>query len=542
MKQLILFTAFLCFTATVFCQAFTSSNLPIVVINTNGQPILDDPKIMADMGIIYNGEGVRNSVTDPSNHYNGKVGIEVRGQSSQMFPMKSYGFELWDNDGESVDQSLFGLPAESDWILYAPYNEKTLQHNFLAYTLSRGMGHWAANCRYVELVLNGEYRGIYVFMERIKRNAGRVNVPKISSSAISGDEVTGGYIFSIDKDADGWYSSYPPNPWSGATIRFSHVYPKESALVPEQKAYLKSFVDSFENALSGALYQDPVNGWRRFADEPSFQDYFLLNELSRNVDGLRISTYFHKNKKSKGGKIIAGPVWDYDLAFRNADYCDGSLVTGWAYQFNNVCGNDFWQVPFWWGKLMTDTSFRSGLRCRWQQLRQGLLHLPNLYRTIDSVAALSAEARGRHFAKWPVLGQYIWPNPQPIANTYAEEITTLKNWLEQRINWLDANLPQDGSCAPFNFPTDEGSSLIVRIYDNPSSADATIRLDSRIAQSVRVHAFDNAGKLVYAARLSLTAGLNTAVLPSGKWSSGVYVLKFITADNDVISEKLVRQF
>ncbi|MEI9911726.1 MAG: CotH kinase family protein [Bacteroidota bacterium] len=134
-------------------QPLTSSNLPIIIINTNGQAIVDDPKITADMGIIYNGAGVRNNVTDPFNHYNGKIGIEIRGQSSQQFPMKPYGIELRDNTGSSQEKVLFGLPKESDWVLYAPYTDKTLMRNFLAYTMSREMGHWAANCRYVEVIV-----------------------------------------------------------------------------------------------------------------------------------------------------------------------------------------------------------------------------------------------------------------------------------------------------------------------------------------------------------------------------------------------------
>ena len=121
-------------------QSFTSSNLPIIVINTHGQAIADDPKIMADMGIIYNPSGARNNVADAFNHYDGKIGIELRGQSSQMFPMKSYGLELQDNAGESLNRPLFGLPSESDWILYAPYTDKTLMRNFLAYTLAGSWG------------------------------------------------------------------------------------------------------------------------------------------------------------------------------------------------------------------------------------------------------------------------------------------------------------------------------------------------------------------------------------------------------------------
>ena len=185
-------------TLLAFClsaQTFTSSNLPIVVINTNGQTILDDPKIMADMGIVYNGPGVRNNVTDAFNHYNGKIGIEIRGQSSQSFPMKSYGFELWDNAGSSKSQSILGMPSESDWVLYAPYTDKTLMRNFLAYTMSREMGHWAANSRYVEVMLNNQYVGIYVLMEKVKRNNNRVSISKLNTTDISGDAVTGGYIF-----------------------------------------------------------------------------------------------------------------------------------------------------------------------------------------------------------------------------------------------------------------------------------------------------------------------------------------------------------
>ncbi|HVZ95441.1 MAG TPA: CotH kinase family protein, partial [Chitinophagaceae bacterium] len=249
-RPVILLIAFCCCLSFADAQVnFTSSNLPVIVINTNGQTIPDDPKITADMGIIYNGPGVRNNITDSFNEYNGKIGIEIRGQSSQMFPMKSYSVELRDTLGESVDKSLFGLPEESDWVLYAPYTDKTLMRNFLAYTLSNSLGHWAAHCRFVEVMLNGSYAGIYVFMEKIKRNSGRVDIKKLKSSDNSGDAVTGGYIFSIDKDADGWFSSYHPNDDPNANIQFSYVYPKIEDITTQQQAYIKSYVDSFENAL-----------------------------------------------------------------------------------------------------------------------------------------------------------------------------------------------------------------------------------------------------------------------------------------------------
>src|SRR5688572_1076543 len=151
-------------------ESFTSSNLPIVVINTNGQTIVDDPKIVADMGIIHNAPGVRNHITDPFNNYNGKIGIEIRGSSSQMFPKKQYGIELADVNGDGVEASLLDLPAEEDWILFAPYNDKSLMRDVLAYKLGRDQGRYAPRTKYCELVLNGEYMGIYVLIEKIKRD------------------------------------------------------------------------------------------------------------------------------------------------------------------------------------------------------------------------------------------------------------------------------------------------------------------------------------------------------------------------------------
>jgi len=522
-------------TCSIIHAQFTSSDLPLVVINTNGQEILDDPKIMADMGIIFN-NNARNNITDSFNHYNGKIGIEIRGQSSQMFPMKSYSIELWNSGGGSVNKSLFGLPSESDWVLYAPYNEKTLMHNFLAYTLSREMGHWAANCRYVEVMINGEYKGIYVFMEKIKRKTGRVNVASMSSTDNSGDAVTGGYIFSIDKEANGWYSHFFAGQQQ-ATIQYSYVYPKETNITPEQKAYIKNYTDSFEDALHSNNYQDPQNGWRKFADEQSFIDYFIVNEVSRNIDGYRISTYFYKDRYSKNGKINAGPVWDYDLAFRNADYCNGSNLDGWSYQFNNVCPSDYFQVPFWWTRLMADTTFKSKLRCRYKALRSTTLSLNHLNHLIDSVVTLTTESRQRHFQQWPVLGQYVWPNPTPIATTYEGEIQTLKTWLAARLDWIDKNIPNTGACT--DYPANTSSSFILSSFPNPLNG-SDVEIQSRVNQSMNVKVVDMAGRLLYRSSLSLAAGFNTVQLPSVYWAGGIYFIEFSNAAGEKVTKRVLK--
>jgi hypothetical protein len=542
MRRILPLAGLLFLFGTVRSQSFTSSNLPIIVINTNGQTIVDEPKITADMGIIYNGPGVRNNMTDPFNHYNGKIGIEIRGQSSQSFPMKSYGFELRDNSGNSQDKSLFGLPKESDWILYAPYTDKTLMRNFLAYTMSREMGRWAANCRFVEVVVNGDYKGIYVFMEKIKRNSGRVNIAKIATTDVTGDAVTGGYIFSLDKGPDAWFSSYAtPGSTNGARRQFSYVYPKLENIVQAQKDYIKSYVDSFENALAGAQFQDPVNGVRRFADMASFVDYLVVNEVSRNVDGYRLSAYFYKDRNSKNPKIIAGPVWDYDLAFRNADYCDGWKTTGWAYDFNSVCpGDGAGLIPFWWNRFKGDTAFNSLLRCRWKQLRNTSLSETRLYTLIDSVFNLVSEARTRHFQRWPVLGQYIWPNPTPIATSYEQEIVFLKSWLHERLAWIDANIPNTGACYDYTYPATVNASIIVSVQPNPMSGNGHLLIQSRLGQVVDLDVYDMAGRRVYAAHYNLVYGYNSIDLSSTNWGTGVYVFHFRTMTGEKQVIKVLR--
>lgn len=540
MKKLLLLAGCIVSVFWLKAQILTSSNLPVVIINTNGQTIVDDPKIMADMGIIYNGPGVRNNLSDPFNHYNGKIGIEIRGQSSQMFPMKSYSIELRDAAGNSVDRSLFGLPKESDWVLYAPYNDKTLMHNFLAYTLSREAGHWAANCRYVEVVINGDYKGIYVLMEKIKRGSGRVNITKLNTTDISGDAVTGGYIFSIDKEADAWFSAYQPLYGNqGQRIRFSYIYPKITSIVPEQQSWLRNYVDSFENALNGVNYQDKQNGWRHFADEASFIDFFIINELSRNVDGYRLSTYFHKDRQSKGGKIVAGPVWDYDLAFRNANYCNGSDTTGWAWAFNQTCPQDFWQVPFWWYRLEKDSAFQSGLRCRWKQLRQTTLSDARINTLVDSIVNLTAEARQRHFQRWPVLGNYIWPNPSPIPTTYQEEISVLKEWLASRISWISRNLPNSGAC--YDYPAAARESVISSFFPNPAQSALYIDVKSRSSQPFTVMIADAMGRQVARLNYQLGYGENRFQLSVDQWAAGVYFLHWQSGQGEQATVKLLKQ-
>jgi subtilisin-like proprotein convertase family protein len=428
--------------------SLTESNLPILILNTGTQTIPDDPKIIVDMALIDNGYGNRNHITDPYNGYNGKIAIEIRGSSSQMFPKKSYGFETRSTLNTSLDSnvSLIGMPSEHDWILSANYSDKSFLHNFLTYQLQNEFGHWGPRCKFVDVILNGQYWGIYILMESIKWDNNRVDINHLHPNQNSAPEITGGYIIKIDKQTgsggDGWTSPYPPinNP-NGQTIYYQYDYPSQDSISTQQKAYIESYVDSFEDALFGPNYMDSALGYMKFIGNNSFIDYFFSNEVSKNVDGYRISSYLYKDREKT---LKAGPVWDYDIAYGNANYCGGDDTLNWAYLF--PCSGDGLQVPAWWPRMLTDSNFTNQLKCRWNFLRNGPLSISHLNSVIDSVAGYLNESQAWNFTVWPILGVYVWPNVSPYPSTYAGEIANLKQWLGTRIQWLDANMPGNCNC------------------------------------------------------------------------------------------------
>ena len=355
-----------------------SSDLPIVVINTHGQAIPDEPKIDASMGMIDNGPGERNFITNPFNAFNGRIGIEIRGSSTQQFPKKQYGVETRNAAGDDSSVSLLGLPAESDWVLSAPYNDKSLMRDALMLTIARSVGRYASRARFCEMILNDEYVGVYVLLERISRSKNRVNISKMSTTDTTGDAVTGGYIFKVDKtegsDVDGWYSGFLPYPSAWQRIYYQFDYPKSSNLVSAQRAYITTHVRDFELAMAKETYADSALGYPHLLDVGSFIDCILVTELCKNVDGYRLSAFLHKDRDSKGEKFVAGPVWDFNHALGNSDYYDASLIPGFQldYLTSNwtIQSTDLYQVPFWWKKLFDEPAFRRQLEQRWFSLRQ----------------------------------------------------------------------------------------------------------------------------------------------------------------------------
>ena len=409
-----------------------SNLLPQFKINTSNKTIVDEPKIPASMDLYIDGE--------LNKSYN--IGIEIRGSSSQFFEKKSYGVETWDANNEDIDTELGGFPEEEDWILYGPFSDKSLIRNVLIFQLSNAIGMYGSRTDFYELTINDKFLGTYVLMEKIKRDKNRVNISKNLD-----DDISGGYIIKIDKPPDEGYTS--TNSFSskfdtrgsyvGASdIKFLYTYPKSSEISNDQKNYIKNYLNDFEEALLSSNFQDPELGYKKYIDIDSFVDFLILNEISKNIDAYRISTFMHKDKNQK---LKMGPIWDFNLGFGNVNYCDAEITSGWSYKFNDVCGGDNWKVPFWWNKLFEDPAFVSKLKNRWSDLRTNVLSDQNLQDRIDEIRNFLIEhnAPRRNFDKWTIIGKYVWPNNY-IGNNYGEEISYLKNWLEKRVKWMDEEI------------------------------------------------------------------------------------------------------
>ncbi|MBL7893769.1 MAG: CotH kinase family protein [Bacteroidia bacterium] len=420
---------------------FTDSNLPIIVINTGTATIVDAYKITADFGVIYNGPGNRNYLTDPYNYF-GKIGIEIRGSTSQQYPKKSYGLETRDILGNNLDTTILGLPPENDWILYGAYPDKTLMRNEITYDLFRRMGHYDARYKFVELVINGQYKGVYSFMEKLKRDKNRINISKLTLADTIGDQLTGGYVIKVDKPTGSststWNSPY------NSKVKYLYHDPEDVDLTTTQKNYIKNYVVNFENVTNSPGYNNPVSGYPSLIDVNSFVDFMIMQELGKTVDGYRSSSFMYKDKDSKGGLLKAGPMWDFNLSYGNADYCAAYDTTGYQYKFNMLCGSTFTSnVPFYWEKFTQDTNFCNKLQCRWQYLRKTILKEDSINKRIDDLATILAESQVRNFIQWPILGVYVNWNYY-IGATYLDELNYLKKWFRSRSSWLDTNWP--GTC------------------------------------------------------------------------------------------------
>lgn len=476
-----------------------SSELPIVIIHTQGQQIIEDKKINALMEIKYNGANNITYVNDSANIYNGNIGIEIRGATSASYPQRPYGLETRDTSGANNNVSIVGMPAENDWVLLSNFNDRSLIRNPLAFKLFGDMGNYSVRTQLCEVLVDTNYKGIYMLGEKIKRDSGRVHISKLTAIDTTGDELTGGYILQQNYwDAtNSFQSNYSPIDHPTFDVHFVYEYPSADTIAVSQRNYIAAFIDSLEDALYSPNFDDTLIGFRKYLDVKSFIDYFLINELARSNDGFKKSVFFYKDKFSKGGKLKAGPVWDFDWGFKNLYGCintENSIGAGWAHLVND-CPTDNYSTG-WYIRMLQDSTFNNELRCTYENYRANILDTAVIFAYIDSVRNVVQNAQARHFRKWPILG-ISGPAPEinPIATTYNAELDTLKKWISIRLQWLDANIP--GLCIPVFTSTNESNNFS-RFNFFPNPTNGIVHFDGDVFRNreviFRIYSCD--GKLI----------------------------------------------
>ncbi len=374
-----------------------------------------------------------------------RAGLKVRGSSSAGYPKRPYAMEtLSPGSEDDQDIALLGMPAEGDWVLYAPLNfDRALIRNALIYSLSRDIGRYAPRTRFAEVFVAGggrdvgpeSYVGLYVVTERIERDAERVDVARLEATDLGEPEITGGYIFKRDRLGDGEIGFTAGA--AGGTFSFAqplvYVYPEEEDIAAEQATYLSGIIDDFGLALAQPDGRHPRTGehYSAWIDVDSWIDHHILNVLAKNPDAFRLSGYFHKDR---GDSIHSGPVWDFDRTMycasdSRADDPENWDATNITRDTTDVFGYG------WWPGLFDDPAFRDAYRARWLELLGAELSVESLHGRVDALAGELDEAAGRNFERWP--------DYPPRGGSLESEVQILKDWLEARHRWIRTCMSSD---------------------------------------------------------------------------------------------------
>ena len=345
----------------------------------------------------------------------GKEGIKGRGNSSWRLDKKGYNIKL------DKKQGLFGLPKAKKWCIVANHSDKTLLRNKFASVLGNDVlgeagGEWNPHFVSVDVVVNGEYHGNYLFGERITLTEGRVDVPDITEAADLSD---GGFILEVDSRLDAEFTFKTDL----KAVPFTLKDPDEVGA--DVQAHIMRIVNTAEAALYGDSFADVADGWRNYLDEASFIDWFIVNEFAKNNDAIFFtSVYMYYNPAD--GKLHMGPNWDFDIGFGNVNYNGCDDPTGW------------WiKGAKWIARLFEDETFVANLKSRWNEVKPAIsMKSSTELRALAAANSVSAEL---NFARWQILGKYVWPNPAGYEHrtTYQSEVDWMADWLERRYDWLD---------------------------------------------------------------------------------------------------------
>jgi hypothetical protein len=376
---------------TVDIVRFTG--LPIVFITTENEALIDSKDDYRKGNVkIVGGRGYKDLESV----------MKIRGRGNTTWagsPKKPYQMKL------SKKKEVLGMRADKKWVFLAEYFDKTMLRNRTAFELGH-ISHldWTPSSVYAEVVINDKYRGTYHITQKVEESVNRVNVGKK------------GYLLEIDRltklDANDVY-------FRSSKYLISIKEPKVKK-EDEKYRYISQYITDFEKALFGEDFMDSQDGYAKYIDVDSFVDWYLINEITKNVDALGHSSIYMN--LIPGGKLKMGPIWDFDLAFGNMNSGDTEFPIGFWIK-NNI----------WITRLFEDPSFVIKVKKRFSYFREKESYIVGI---INLHAQRLARSQSENDKVWKTIGIYIWPNPVWFS-TYNLEVEQLKGWFSQRMDWLE---------------------------------------------------------------------------------------------------------
>jgi hypothetical protein len=442
-----------------------TSDLPVMLLHNLAGGALSASVSAQNQSVIamlFEPVNGRTSLTNPPTLVT-RAGFNIRGSSTAGQPQYNLALEIWDEYNQDRKVDFLGMPAESDWVLYAQDGfDQSYLHNPLMHQLSRDTARYSSRTRFAEVFLNtsggmvtysspvgGNYFGLYTVEEKIKRGPNRVDIVELEPQSTTVPAVTGGYMLKIDRSDPNeatFYDSY---------LQGSIVYVDPPGLEmldasrAAQASYIQGYFSQFGAALWGANYTNPLTGYAAYIDVGSWLDHHILNALAWNVDAMRLSGYFYKDYNQK---ISMGPLWDFDrsLGMSGDNRCFNPRL--WYYQALGDQGTDYFGNPNlegvrWWQRLFTDPDFWQAWIDRWTDLRRTSLSTNHIFSVVTNLSSQLSKAQPRESSRWGSQDGVSPRSGMVSANgytytfpgTYAGELAFLKKWLADRTDFIDTN-------------------------------------------------------------------------------------------------------
>ena len=394
---------------------YPASGLPIVKIKTNQVvgPAMDKSSyVEGSLEIIGDGnfEGLEETNMKIKGRGNSTWWICTDASAGAVVGKCPYQVKFGDKT------SILGMPEDKKWVLLAEKSDKSMIRNKIA----RYMGElsdleYTPNAEYVELFINEDYQGTYLIGQKVEESSNRVDI---------GDD---GYLIEIDTDANNRIDSddiiFKPTIWSSIhTDGVFNIKDPDIDYGSDEFHLIENYINEFESVLYSNNFNSPGSGYESYIDVDSLIDWFLINEIAKTVDARWYSSIYFSY--IPGEKIKMGPIWDFDLSYGNLNYSDAQYTSEFYIKQNN-----------WIDKLYQDEVFVEKVKIRYSYYHSKLDDIKN---KIDEFAKYIDKSQKANFERWDILGVYVWPNPV-YDLTYEEEVERLKNWIEERMNWLNSN-------------------------------------------------------------------------------------------------------